>query len=172
MLYGLCHTCCTISTALAIIYLDYLVMFLSLYICVYYVITAQSLVVECEATTVSNHIDIDCITNRPPQITFCSFNRGPKVNFLSLASSSLHHISHYLCIVCVCFVVYYYTGSYTLAINRDVSPIGNYTLTVFVRDDEGFEADATVQYILEQDSKPTGGSLTFTFHFKNNGCLH
>ena len=126
----------------------------------HYVITAQSLVVECEAMTVSNHIDIDCRTNRPPLTTFCSFNRGPKVNCMSLTSSSLHHILHYLCIVCVfCGII----GSYPLAINRDVSPLGNYTLTVFVRDDEGFEADVTVPYILEEDSKPTGEPLTFTF---------
>ena len=72
-----------------------------LYISVHYMITAQSLVVECEATTVSNHIDIDCRTNRPPLTTFCFFNRGPKVDCMSLTSSSLHHISHYLCIVCV-----------------------------------------------------------------------
>ena len=47
-------------------------------------------------------------------------------------------------------------GSYPVAINRDVSPLGSHTLTIFVEDDEGFQAEETVPYFLEEDSKPTG----------------
>ena len=39
---------------------------------------AQPLVLECEAMTTSDHIDIDCRTNRPPQTIYCSFSGGPK----------------------------------------------------------------------------------------------
>ena len=43
-----------------------------------------------------------------------------------------------------------------MAINRDVSPLGSHTLTIFVEDEEGFQAEATVPYLLEEDAKPTG----------------
>ena len=84
---------------------------------------------------------------------------APSTKDPKLTVCHYHYLLHYLSIVCS---VIYYTGSYPLAINRDVSPLGNHTLTIFVRDDEGFEADVTVPYFLEEDSKPTGGSFTFT----------
>lgn len=37
-----------------------------------------------------------------------------------------------------------------------MSPLGNHTLTIFVEDDEGFQAEATIPYLLREDSKPTG----------------
>ena len=49
-------------------------------------------------------------------------------------------------------------GSYPVAINRNVSPLGNHTLTVSVKDDEEFTAETTVPYFLEEDTKPTGGA--------------
>jgi hypothetical protein len=42
-----------------------------------------------------------------------------------------------------------------VAINRDVSPLGNHSLTISVEDDEGFQAETTVPYFLQEDSKPT-----------------
>jgi hypothetical protein len=89
----------------------------------------QPLVLECEARTTSDHIDIDCKTNRPPRTTLCSFNGGLK-----------------------------HQCSYPVAINRDVSPLGSHTLTIFVEDDEGFQAEETVPYFLEEDSKPTASA--------------
>ena len=50
--------------------------FLKMLLC--FMSPAQPLVLECEARTSSGHIDIDCKTNRPPQITLCSFNGGLK----------------------------------------------------------------------------------------------
>ena len=50
----------------------------------------------------------------------------------------------------------YHSGSYPVAINRDVSPLGNHSLTIYVEDDEGFLAETTVAYFLEEDLKPTG----------------
>ena len=48
------------------------------------------------------------------------------------------------------------TGSYPVDINRDVSPLGNHSLTISVEDDEGFTAEAMVSYFLQEDIKPTG----------------
>ena len=48
------------------------------------------------------------------------------------------------------------TGTYPVAINRDVSPLGNHSLIISVEDDEEFQAQTTVSYFLEEDSKPTG----------------
>ena len=47
-------------------------------------------------------------------------------------------------------------GSLPVHINRDVSPLGNHTLTISVEDDEGFQTEATVSYFLQKDIKPTG----------------
>ena len=48
-------------------------------------------------------------------------------------------------------------GSYPIALNRYVSPLGNHSLTVFAEDDEGFKTETTVHYFLEDDTtKPTG----------------
>ena len=43
-----------------------------------------------------------------------------------------------------------------MTINRDVSPLGNHSLTISVEDDEGFQTETTVHYFLEDDTKPTG----------------
>ena len=43
-----------------------------------------------------------------------------------------------------------------MTINRDVSPLGNHSLTISVEDDEGFQTETTVDYFLEDDTKPTG----------------
>ena len=43
-----------------------------------------------------------------------------------------------------------------MTINRDVSPLGNHSLTISVEDDEGFQTEATAHYFLEEDIKPTG----------------
>ena len=43
-----------------------------------------------------------------------------------------------------------------MTINRDVSPLGNHSLTISVEDDEGFQTETTVHYFLEEDTKPTG----------------
>ena len=47
-------------------------------------------------------------------------------------------------------------GSLPVHINRDVSPLGNHTLTISVEDDEGFQTEAKVSYFLQEDIKPTG----------------
>ena len=43
-----------------------------------------------------------------------------------------------------------------MVINRDVSPLGQHSLTITVEDDEGLQAETTVSYFLEDDIKPTG----------------
>ena len=43
-----------------------------------------------------------------------------------------------------------------MTINRDVSPLGNHSLTISVVDDEGFQTETIVHYFLEEDTKPTG----------------
>ena len=37
-----------------------------------------------------------------------------------------------------------------------MSPLGNHSLTISVEDGEGFQAESTVDYFLEDDTKPTG----------------
>ena len=49
-----------------------------------------------------------------------------------------------------------FLGSLPVHINRDVSPLGNHTLTISVEDDEGFQTQATASYFLQEDIKPTG----------------
>ena len=52
---------------------------------IFLVSPAQPLVLECQARTTSDHIDIDCKTNRPPQTTLCSFNGGLKHQCMQLS---------------------------------------------------------------------------------------
>ena len=55
-----------------------------------------------------------------------------------------------------------------MTINRDVSPLGNHSLTISVEDDEGFQTETTVHYFLEEDTKPTG---LLTVHGITTGSL-
>ena len=55
-----------------------------------------------------------------------------------------------------------------MTINRDVSPLGNHSLTISVEDDEGFQTETTVHYFLEEDTKPTG---LLTVHSFTTGNL-
>ena len=41
---------------------------------------------------------------------------------------------------------FHHAGDYPIEINLSVSPKGNYSLTIFIEDDEGFEAASTVHY--------------------------
>ena len=43
-----------------------------------------------------------------------------------------------------------------MEINAVVSPPGNHVLKIYVEDDEGFRAESTVHYFIEEGTKPTG----------------
>ena len=108
---------------------------------------AQPLLLECDASSTSDHVTIDCKTNRPSQTTLCSFNNGPHH---PCKNSTLFQD------VCNSILLRMPIGSYPVAINRDVSPLGNHSLTISIEDDAGFQAETMVQYSLEDDSvKPT-----------------
>ena len=38
--------------------------------------SARPLLLDCGASNIDDHVTIDCKTNRPPQITLCTFNDG------------------------------------------------------------------------------------------------
>ena len=58
-----------------------------------------------------------------------------------------------------------------MTINRDVSPLGNHSLTISVEDDEGFQTETTVHYILEDDTKPTGLLTVYNIIIDSNIIL-
>ena len=73
VLFSICHrTKFTFSLIKDLYHVSYGILYV---LCVS---PAQPLVLECEVMTTSDHIDIDCRTNRPPQTIYCSFSGGPK----------------------------------------------------------------------------------------------
>ena len=59
-------------------------------------------------------------------------------------------------------------------VNRDVSPLGNHTLTISVTDDKGFMAETIVPYFLAENIKPIGNSTINIdrTHQSNDSTIH
>ena len=105
---------------------------------------AQVLVLECMASSNGSHVNIDCKKNRPTQKTLCSFDN-------QVQQTCMHHYAKWYNVITYMHTL---TGSYPLIINRNDSSLGNHSVVIYVEDDEGFQAETTVHYILEED--PTG----------------